>query len=241
MTKFYSINELSRLTMVSIRTLHHYHALGILKPNHRTEKGHRRYSEEDLFRLQQILTLKFMGFTLQEIKKILQQADFNIFDSLKLLEKNLLEQMTHIQNVTKLINYLILQHELNLPIDWKTVIQIFSVLKFSYADKQTWHESYLTDIERQQYNCYSMTRMNEWKTLFEEVKSNLTSDLANDDGELVKKWMDLAYESYGDQPELINKLWEAFKAGIIPSQLPNDKKVIAYITKAFEKLQQSAM
>lgn len=44
MTKFYSINELCKLTLVSVRTLHYYDEINLLKPSRRTSKGHRLYS-----------------------------------------------------------------------------------------------------------------------------------------------------------------------------------------------------
>ncbi len=238
MKKYYSIKELCQLTMLSVRTLHHYDEMNLLKPSHRTEKGHRRYSEDNLLRLQQIVTLKFMGHTLKEIKTILHQKDFNIFDSLKIQEKALLEQISYIQKINKLINYLIIQHELHQPVDWKIVIKIIEVLKLNNVDHQQWYEKYLNASEQQQYNLQGLAYMDKWQSLFEEVKSNLNSNFTdNRDVEIVKKWISIANESYGNQPELINKLWEAFKAGIIPAQLPNDIKVIAYITRAFEKLQ----
>lgn len=238
MTKFYSINELRKLTRVSVRTLHHYDEINILKPHHRTQKGHRRYSENDLLRLQQIMTLKFMGFSLVEIKKIFQQSEFNIFDSLRLQEKALSEEIIRIQKIATLINYLINQHESHNHVDWKTVIQIIEVLKLKELDSQQWYEKYLTQNEQMQFDRYSYTRSHEWQALYEEVKQNLGSDPESDQGiEIVKKWVALATEAYGDQPNMIKKLWEAFKIGIIPTQLPNDKELITYLTKAFDKLQ----
>ncbi len=238
MTKFYSINELCRLTKVSVRTLHHYDDIKILKPNHRTPKGHRRYSEQELLRLQQIVTLKFMGFSLAEIKKILQQTGFDIFASLKMQEKALTEQAAMIQKIIKLISYLNTQHELQKPVDWDTVIQIIEVLKLNETDSQQWYEKYLTSAEQQQYNRYALTRTHVWQALYDEVKKNLDIDPESEAGmAIVKKWVALAQQSYGDQPMLINKLWEAYKAGIIPSDLPNEKQVIAYLVKAFAKLQ----
>src|SRR6185295_17880230 len=58
---------------VTVRTLHHYDRLGLLKPARRGGTGYRLYAERDLARLQQIVTLKFIGFSLKQIKTILER------------------------------------------------------------------------------------------------------------------------------------------------------------------------
>lgn len=234
--KSYSINELCKLTKVSVRTLHHYDEINILKPNHRTEKGHRRYSEDDLLQLQQIVTLKYMGFSLTEIKKVLMQKDFNFFDSLKIQENALLEKITSLQKITKLINYLINQNELNQSINWESVIQITEILKLSHSDHQQWYKKYLTENEQKVYEHHGLTHVTKWENLLKEAQQNINSGVDDErDIEFIKKLLTVANELYGNPPDLVNKLWEAFKAGVIPGQLPNNKDVITYITKSFEK------
>lgn len=78
MTQWY-VKELSKLTKVSVRTLHHYDKIGLLKPSLRRPNGYRLYSEKDLLKLQQILALKFFGFKLSRIKTLMQE-EINIFD-----------------------------------------------------------------------------------------------------------------------------------------------------------------
>ncbi|HBS48394.1 TPA: hypothetical protein DEO28_00235 [Candidatus Dependentiae bacterium] len=67
------IKEISDLTKVSVRMLHHYDKLGLLKPSVRASNNYRYYSEQDLAKLQQIIALKFFGFGLGQIKNILQK------------------------------------------------------------------------------------------------------------------------------------------------------------------------
>jgi len=70
MTQWY-VKDLSKLTGVSVQTLHHYDRIGLLKPSMRLANGYRVYSEADLLQLQQIVALKFFGFSLAEIKSLL--------------------------------------------------------------------------------------------------------------------------------------------------------------------------
>ena len=65
------VKELSKLTGVSRRTLHHYDTFGLLKPSVRLDNAYRLYSEGDLLKLQQIIALKFFGFGLAQIKTLL--------------------------------------------------------------------------------------------------------------------------------------------------------------------------
>ena len=64
------VKELSRLTKVTIRTLHYYDKIGLLKASDRLANGYRVYSEKDLRKLEKIIALKFFGFTLARIKQL---------------------------------------------------------------------------------------------------------------------------------------------------------------------------
>ncbi len=68
MAKWY-VKDLSKLTGVSVQTLHHQDKINLLKPSLRLSNGYRIYSEEDLLRLQQIVALKFFGFELTSISE----------------------------------------------------------------------------------------------------------------------------------------------------------------------------
>ena len=84
--KYWKIGELSSATGVTVRTLHHYHDKGLLIPSEISETGYRIYSRDDIVRLQQIIALKRLSFSLDEIKIILERKDF---DPLKLIENQL--------------------------------------------------------------------------------------------------------------------------------------------------------
>lgn len=85
----YKIKELADIAGVSVRTLHHYDQLGLLKPNFISDSGYRFYNQKNLEDLQQILFFKELDFTLKEIKEIIDNPNF---DHSKALEnhKNLL-------------------------------------------------------------------------------------------------------------------------------------------------------
>ncbi len=76
------MKKLANLAGVTVRTLHHYDEIGLLKPSGRTEKGYRLYGDGDLLRLQQIMIYKELEFSLAEIQGILDGKDFDLKQAL---------------------------------------------------------------------------------------------------------------------------------------------------------------
>ncbi|HLL50766.1 MAG TPA: MerR family transcriptional regulator [Thermomicrobiales bacterium] len=74
-TLSYAVGQLAELAGVTVRTLHHFDRIGLLKPSGRTHAGYRLYGESDLQRLQQILLYRELGFPLEEIGTILDEPD----------------------------------------------------------------------------------------------------------------------------------------------------------------------
>ncbi|MCI4671504.1 MAG: MerR family transcriptional regulator [Bacteroidia bacterium] len=107
--KKYGVKELSALSGVSIRTLHHYDKIELLKPSVRTEAGYRLYEDKDLLRLQQILFYKELGFPLKEIKALLDDEDFDLIKALREHEKELLARRRHISTLLTTIKHTIKQ------------------------------------------------------------------------------------------------------------------------------------
>ena len=85
-----TVKEVSKLTGVSVRTLHYYDAIGLLEPTKVTDAGYRMYDDTALSRLQSILLFRELQFPLKEIKEFLDSPDFNqeetIAQQIKLLE-----------------------------------------------------------------------------------------------------------------------------------------------------------
>ncbi len=75
--KTWKVGELSKLTGLTIRTLHHYDEIGLLRPTFRTDTGHRLYTEEDIIKLQQIMSMKELDFSLEEIKDAFENPEYN--------------------------------------------------------------------------------------------------------------------------------------------------------------------
>ena len=84
-----TVHEVSKLAGVSVRTLHHYDAIGLLTPTRLTEAGYRLYDDTALARLQSILLFRELEFPLKDIRRILDDPGFDqtaaLADQIRLL------------------------------------------------------------------------------------------------------------------------------------------------------------
>ena len=99
----YRASEFAKLAGVTVRALHHYDRLGLLKPTRRTASGYRLYGERDFARLQQIVTLKFVGFSLKQIKDVLDRDERDLATTLRIQRIILLEKGRQVSSAVRAI------------------------------------------------------------------------------------------------------------------------------------------
>ena len=83
----YRVKEFADLAGVTVRTLQYYDRKGLLKPSGYRNGNHRIYQIDDLLRLQQILTFKYLGYGLDDIRRLLESPDYDVIDSLRQQEQ----------------------------------------------------------------------------------------------------------------------------------------------------------
>ena len=72
-----TVSEVAELAGVTVRALHYYDEIGVLKPSGRSESGYRLYAHEDLLRLQEIVAWQQLGFTLREVAALLDEPGYD--------------------------------------------------------------------------------------------------------------------------------------------------------------------
>jgi DNA-binding transcriptional MerR regulator len=87
------VGELAKRTGLTVRTLHHYDEIGLLKPSLHTGAGYRLYTDRDVARLQQVISLRQLGFSLEEIRDCLTRPDFSPLEVIALHRARLREQI----------------------------------------------------------------------------------------------------------------------------------------------------
>jgi DNA-binding transcriptional MerR regulator len=122
MGRNYRVGEVATLTRVSIRTLHHYDRIGLLRPAAHSAGGYRLYGEADLLRLQQILTLRYLGFPLKRIGELLDRPDFDLVASLRVQRQVLRERIAELERIALAVGDLVERRVETGEWSWELVI-----------------------------------------------------------------------------------------------------------------------
>jgi len=242
MKKNYLIKEFADLTKVTVRTLHFYDQIGLLKPSFQKANGYRVYTDEDLLRLQQIVTLKFMGFSLEQIKDLLGRKGYEVVKSLKVQAEAVQDEISRLRQASRAIAQVLRQLESDGSINHKKLIHIMEVIQMGEDVKKAWQEKFFTEAELKEFaeigKKYTPETMaayqQRWTDLIEEIKKNLTADPAGAVAQsLAGRWVDLLNEGYGEHPKLKAKIGQAYKTGAIPAgRRPFGPEVWEFIHKA---------
>lgn len=122
----YTVKQLSGLAGVSIRTLHYYDEIGLLKPSKVGQNGYRYYTDEALFRLQQILFFREMELGLEQIKAILDAPNFDLVTALQSHRQRLQEKIERLQTLIQTVDTSILHLVGEIKMSQKKIFEGFS-------------------------------------------------------------------------------------------------------------------
>lgn len=126
MTKYYTSGEFAEKAHVSIRTIRYYDQKNLLKPAARTKSGARRYTDQDFAKLQQILLLKYLGFSLNEIREMTigaGDAQF-LLGSLQIQKRLAEERLEEMKNVITAIDSTSQALKSNRQVDWSQMLKL---------------------------------------------------------------------------------------------------------------------
>lgn len=161
------INEVAKLTGVTVRTLHYYDEIGLLKPSNITESGYRLYNEDELSKLQQILFFKELEFSLNEIKDIITNPDFDRIKVLKNQKELLIKKRKRIDNLITLVDST-LKGENNMSFKEFDMTEIEESMK-EYAEEvqERWGNTQAYAQSRKRTSSYNKEQ---WAQIDAEVK-----------------------------------------------------------------------
>ncbi len=100
----YTVKQLAELSGVSVRTLHWYDEISLLKPAYHGTNGYRFYEDEELFRLQQIMFYRELGFKLDDIQRVLEGSDFDKISALHTHRRALANTLDHTEGLIETID-----------------------------------------------------------------------------------------------------------------------------------------
>jgi DNA-binding transcriptional MerR regulator len=146
----YTIKKLAKLAGTSVRTLHYYDEIGLLKPEYRGANGYRHYGEKSIAKLQQIMFFRELDFSLDEIKTIISQPDFDAVEALQSHKDLLQKRKERIDELLNTITKTIKNIKGEKLMEIKEYYQGFSdeqIEKYREEVKQRWGEKTLKDSE----------------------------------------------------------------------------------------------
>ena len=214
MARVYRVGEFAKLTKVSVRTLHHYDRIGILKPAAISEGGHRLYSETELLRLQQILTLRYLGFPLAQIGELLERPDFDVLASMQIQRRVVRDRISELQKIESALGELVEGRQTSGEWNWDLVVEASGAVQGSRQEAGFNVEKYYTPEQMQQFKELgdelgpnTIRSIEErWTVLMAEVRTKRDLDPTSPEArELADRWNALTAETmahYDGYPEL---------------------------------------
>lgn len=192
---YYSSGQFAKMAGVSLRTIRYYDKQNILKPSYVNESGARFYTEEDFAHLQQILLLKYLGFSLDDIKELaLDTTDYQyMLNSLRLQKKLVQDRMEQMQLVETAIEDTISTIEQNRQIDWSNMLDLIHLTGMEKSLKTQYQNAGNISARIRLHRDYSVNPVSWFTWMFEqyEVKPGMKIfELGCGDGALWTENMD---------------------------------------------------
>lgn len=155
-----------------MRTIHYYDREGILQPSSHSDAGYRLYNDEDFGRLQKVLTLKFLGFSLDEIKGIIKSetADSNLKTSLDMQEKIIEQKIKHLELVKKAVSEAKQLADTNDKINWNRFINIIKIINMERTLLDQYKDSMNLSARIRLHDLFSTNKYGWHQWLFDQFK-----------------------------------------------------------------------
>jgi len=246
--KLWQTREFAMLAGVTVRTLHHYDRLGLLKPTSRTSNGFRLYGERDFARLQQILTLKFIGFSLSQIKEILDRREFDLSETLRLQRNVIRTQRDRLNLALEAINRAEQTFEKSNSTDWESYKEIIEVINME--QNMNWTKKYYSEnaqakIEKRKHLWSpelqeKVTR--DWAELVADIEAAMADGTKPNETRaqaLASRWRSLVNEFTGGDREIqagLNKMYSDEKNWQTEWKKPFSDEVQNFIFEAFKSV-----
>jgi MerR family transcriptional regulator, thiopeptide resistance regulator len=244
--ELYHVQEFAELAGVTVRALHHYDRLGLLKPR-RTQAGYRLYSLRDFERLEQIVALKFLGIPLKQIRTLFNREATALPEALRLQRRVLEEKRRLLDSAINAIREAEQATGSRERPDSAVLKKIIEVIEMQ--DNMDWSKKYYTEeaqarIEerKQLWSPENQERWSkEWSDLFRDVEAALPEDPAGDKAQaLAARWRKLVEAFTGRDRQItagLSKMHQDrpnWPATMQQRMQPfSDKKVWEFIERAF--------
>ncbi len=239
----YTVKQLAQLAGVSVRTLHYYDQIGLLKPTSYGANGYRQYGEDAIVPLQQIMLFRELGFSLDDIKDITSRPDFDVLEALRSHRTLLERKAERINELLSTVDRTIGQLQGEIGMDIKDYYEGFSddkIEEYRKEVRERWGEDTLRDSEARVMNM-GKKRFAELQAeggaMFQAIADNMSKGVESPEVQAqVAKWRQWLEHFYTYSDEAVLGLGQTY------SQDPRfaaffekyGKDFPAFFTKAIE-------
>ncbi|MBY7142535.1 MerR family transcriptional regulator [Virgibacillus sp. NKC19-3] len=213
----YTIGELSKHTGVTVRTLDYYDEIHLISPSSKTDGGHRLYSDDDVLKLERVLAMKYMGFSLGHIKNILEQPSTTWQESIQEQLDYVRREQERLQTLEEALLGVSYSIDFEGEANWSVIFQIIQLYQQDSSNiLQPYHE-YLNEDDIKKITNMNPAQMKEedvreWMQVIRTIKQNL--HLPPDSKEawqLVERWSKQAEKMFSNDEQLLGDMWEALQ------------------------------
>ena len=242
--KLFKAREFAQLTGVTVRALHHYDRLGLLKPHRYSRTGYRLYRADDVARLEQIVALKFIGLSLKQIKNILQSGGGDLATTLRRQREAIEEKRKRLQQAIKAIQRAEYVVATNSEPPWQIFTKIIEVINMQ--SNMDWTKKYYSEEAQREIEKRATTvapelieqAQREWPRLIREVEAAIAAqeDPGSEKAQrLAARWSELVKGFTGRNTEIqkgLNRMYADRNNWPASMPKPFSEEVQAFITKA---------
>lgn len=193
--KHYQVKELAKLANISVRTLHYYDEIGLLKPSSIGKNNYRYYDHESLLRLQQIMLYRELDFNLKSIKKVLDNEDFDAIKALESQRSELKQKHKRLHSLIQTIDSTLENMKGKQQMKAKNLFEGFDEKKQAEYGKEVvdrWGEESYGEFQKL-WGSYSAEKkkqvIDESNQVYVDISQHLDKDIASEEVQrLVTKW-----------------------------------------------------
>lgn len=190
------INEVAKITGITVRTLHYYDEIGLLIPNEITDSGYRIYNEDALETLQQILFFRELDFSLRDIKEIIKNPHYNKSEALIKHRELLLQKRSRLDNLITLLDNTIKGEK------------AISFKEFDISEIETNKKRYALEIKERWGNTEIYKESEEKTSSYDETQWKIIS---GDGGDILKAFGEIRNSSPNIQhAQNLVKQWQEY-------------------------------
>ncbi len=212
---YFTIGVFAKRAGVSVRTLQYYDSIGLLTPSKYSEAGRRLYCNDDVVTLQQIVTLKYIGLSLYEIKTLITMDAIELPQMLRQQKRILKEKIRQMKHVIHAIEVAEQVAETGTSMDLERFVDIIKEVNMS--KESNWLDQFLTQDQQQTVQAQMGTLSEQkqqgeaWKQLFEDIQAYLSHEPDKTQEQiLIDRWESLIYVTVGDDQRLQENVEEAY-------------------------------